>query len=116
MTALTYNPRNPSEWVVRRCINSFRNEYEFWPGYCEQLLTLEELIDALVECSRLWPNHTFSGHKVDVTRQLKMGRRWSGKRHGYAKSALNGRRARRQMSLPSSGKRLPAQPKMPRWR
>src|ERR1700754_1720245 len=67
MTALTFwNLPGPKEWLVRRCINSFRNEYEFWPGYCERLLTLEELLDALGECAKLWPQYTFSGHKVTV--------------------------------------------------
>ncbi len=93
MTALTCRSKNPTEWVVRRCISSFRNEYEFWPGYCERLLTLEELIDALGECARLWPHYTFSGHKIDVNHLRKLGRRWPVKRHGYAKS-LSGRRRR----------------------
>jgi hypothetical protein len=94
MTALTYNSKNPSEWVIRRCIDSFKNEYEFWPGYCERALTLEELVDALVECSRLWPRHTFSGHKLGPAHPLRFGRRWPAQRHGHVKSAINPRRRR----------------------
>jgi hypothetical protein len=52
------------EWIVQRCINALRDEYEDWRGYCERLLTREEMKVALAECSRRWPNHEIRGHNV----------------------------------------------------
>jgi hypothetical protein len=52
------------EWIIQRCINAFRNEYEDWPGYCERLQTREEMLVALRECDRRWPEHEFRGHNV----------------------------------------------------
>lgn len=51
-------------WIIQRCINAFRNEYQDWPGYCERLMTREEMRVALVECSARWPEHEFRGHHV----------------------------------------------------
>lgn len=51
-------------WIVQRCINAFRNEYEDWPGYCERLMTRAEMLVALEECARRWPAHEFRGHHV----------------------------------------------------
>lgn len=31
-------------WVIQRCINAFKNDYEGWPGYCERLLTRTDMI------------------------------------------------------------------------
>ena len=31
-------------WVIQRCINAFKNDYEGWPGYCERLLTRTDRI------------------------------------------------------------------------
>jgi len=36
-----------SAWIIQRCINAFRNEYQDWPGYCERLLTRDEMLVAL---------------------------------------------------------------------
>jgi hypothetical protein len=33
------------EWIIQRCICAARNEYEDWPGYCETLLTRDEMFD-----------------------------------------------------------------------
>lgn len=52
------------EWIIQRCINAFRDEYEDWPGYCERLLTREEMKAALAECNERWPDNAFRGHNV----------------------------------------------------
>lgn len=52
------------EWIIQRCLNAVRNEYEDWPGYCEQLLTREEMMAALKECDERWPDYEFRGHNV----------------------------------------------------
>jgi hypothetical protein len=52
------------EWIIQRCINAFKNEYQDWPGYRERLLTREEMLVALKECDQLWPDYEFRGHKV----------------------------------------------------
>lgn len=54
----------PRAWIIQRCINAFRNEYEDWPGYCERLMTREEMLVALSECAERWPEHEFRGHHV----------------------------------------------------
>jgi hypothetical protein len=52
------------EWIIQRCINAYRNEYEDWPGYCGRLLTREEMLVALKECDQRWPEHEFRGDNV----------------------------------------------------
>src|SRR5882724_4450195 len=52
------------EWIIQRCINAFKNQYQDWPGYCERLLNREEMLVALKECDQLWPDYEFRGHKV----------------------------------------------------
>jgi hypothetical protein len=52
------------EWIIQRCINAYRNEYEDWPGYCERLMSREEMLVALRECDQQWPGHEFRGHNV----------------------------------------------------
>jgi hypothetical protein len=52
------------EWIIQRCINAFRDEYENWPGYCEQRLTREEMKVALAGCNARWPDYAFRGHNV----------------------------------------------------
>ena len=52
------------EWIIQRCINAFRNEYEDWPDYCERLMTREEMMIALKECEERWPDDEFRGHNV----------------------------------------------------
>lgn len=51
-------------WIVQRCINAFRNEYEDWPGYFERLMTRTEMLTALEQCHRRWPDYAFRGHHV----------------------------------------------------
>jgi len=52
------------EWIIQRCVNAFHDEYENWPGYCERLLTREEMKAKLAECNARWPDDAFRGHKV----------------------------------------------------
>lgn len=52
---------NP-EWITQRCLNAFRDRYEDWPGYCERLLTRDEMKAALAECAERWPEYGFRGH------------------------------------------------------
>jgi hypothetical protein len=58
------NDEQPRAWIIQRCINAFRNEYEDWPDYCERLMTREEMLVALGECASRWPEHEFRGHHV----------------------------------------------------
>jgi hypothetical protein len=51
-------------WIVQRCLNAFRNQYEDWPGYCERLMTREEMLAALEDCAARWPEFGFRGHNV----------------------------------------------------
>ena len=51
-------------WIIQRCINAYRNEYEDWPGYCERLMTRDEMLVALAECNERWTEHEFRGHHV----------------------------------------------------
>jgi hypothetical protein len=50
------------EWIVQRCINVLRDEYEDWPGYCARLMTREEMKAAFVEYGERWPECGFRGH------------------------------------------------------
>jgi len=52
------------QWIIQRCINAFRNQYEDWPGHCERLMTRDEMLKALDECNQKWPLHEFRGHNV----------------------------------------------------
>lgn len=52
------------QWIIQRCINAFRNDYEDWPGYCERLMDREEMLQALKECEERWPDYEFRGHNV----------------------------------------------------
>lgn len=45
-------------------MKAFANDYEDWPGYCEWLLTREEMLAALAECEEKWPDYAFRGHHV----------------------------------------------------
>lgn len=51
------------EWVIQKCNNAFRNNYEAWPGYDEPM-TREEMLAALDECNANWPDLEFRGHRV----------------------------------------------------
>lgn len=52
------------EWIIQRCIDAISNQYEDWTGYCERLLTRDEMLSALKECDRRWPEYEFRGHNV----------------------------------------------------
>ena len=52
------------EWIIQRCVNAFTNTYEDWPGYCERLMTREEMLAALAACEERWPDYGFRGHNV----------------------------------------------------
>jgi hypothetical protein len=54
----------PREWIIQRCLNAFRNEYEDWPGYSERLMTKTEMLAALATCEATWPDYQFRGHNV----------------------------------------------------
>jgi hypothetical protein len=50
-------------WIIQRCIDIWKNQYENWPGYCEKQMTREEMIKALNECNEKWP-YEFRGYKL----------------------------------------------------
>jgi len=52
------------QWIIQRCISAARNLYEDWPGYCERLMTRNEMMEALKACEQKWPEHEFRGHNV----------------------------------------------------
>jgi len=52
------------QWIIQRCISAVRNDYEDWPGYCDRLMTRDEMRQALKECAQKWPEHEFRGHNV----------------------------------------------------
>jgi hypothetical protein len=52
------------QWIVQRRISAVKNDYEDWPGYCERLLTRDEMLQAVKECEHKWPDHAFRGHNV----------------------------------------------------
>lgn len=51
-------------WIIQRCIDAFTNHYESWSGYCEIPMSRNEMIQALEECVRRWPNYRFRGHNI----------------------------------------------------
>ena len=48
------------EWIIQRCINAFRDEYENWPAL-RAALTREEMKAKLAECNERWPDYAFRG-------------------------------------------------------
>jgi hypothetical protein len=58
----TEKPLRP--WIIQRSVDAFENRYEAWPGYCETLLTLDEMLKALKACQAQWPDLGFRGHSV----------------------------------------------------
>jgi hypothetical protein len=54
----------PREWIIQRCINAFRNQYEDWSPYAERLMTRTEMCAALADCEARWPDDGFRGHNV----------------------------------------------------
>lgn len=50
-------------WIIQRCINAFKDEYENWPEYSTPM-SREQMIEALDECNEKWPEYEFRGHNV----------------------------------------------------
>ena len=63
----------PKEWIVQRCVNAYKNQYEDWTGYCEHLMTRDEVDVALKECCDKWPDDEFRGHRVIIDGVLRFG-------------------------------------------
>jgi hypothetical protein len=61
MTIANQEPKRA--WIIQRCIDAFKNQYEDWPGYCEKPMTRDEAMIALKECEEKWP-YGFRAHKV----------------------------------------------------
>ena len=34
-------------WIIQRCIDAWTNHYENWPGYCENPMSHDEMMQAL---------------------------------------------------------------------
>lgn len=51
-------------WIIQRCIDAFTNHYENWSGYCENFMTRSEMVSALEECGKKWPDDEFRGHNI----------------------------------------------------
>ncbi len=54
-------------WIIQRCtqrVTGTELHYEDWPGYSEHLMTRPEMLAALKECERQWPEHEFRGHNA----------------------------------------------------
>ena len=54
-------------WIIQRCtqrVTGTELHYEDWPGYSEHLMTRAEMLAALKECERQWPQHEFRGHNA----------------------------------------------------
>jgi hypothetical protein len=56
----------PKEWIIQRCIDAWKNQYEDWPGYCEKLMTHDEMMVALKKCEEKWIDEEFRGHRAVV--------------------------------------------------
>ncbi len=53
----------PREWIIQKCNNAFKNDYQVWEGY-DQPMTRTEMMAALDECNEAWPHLEFRGHRV----------------------------------------------------
>jgi hypothetical protein len=61
------NSSECGEWIIQRCTQRWIGtelQYEDWPGYSEHLMTRTEMLAAVEECDREWPQHEFRGHNV----------------------------------------------------
>jgi hypothetical protein len=52
------------EWIIQRCVNIEKNEYEDWPPFDVKLMTRSEMLEALKCCEESWPAYEFRGHNV----------------------------------------------------
>lgn len=51
-------------WIIQKCIDADKNEYQDWPGYCETPMTRKKLMFALKECNEKFPGCEFRGHNI----------------------------------------------------
>lgn len=61
------NQQQEKVWIIQRCINAWKNQYEDWPGYCENPMTYDEMRTALKECDDKWGtshDYEFRGHNI----------------------------------------------------
>lgn len=52
-------------WIIQRCIDAWTNHYENWPGYCENPMSHDEMMQALKECDEKWLEYEFRGHNIN---------------------------------------------------
>lgn len=57
------------EWIIQKCNNAFKDDYEDWPPY-DTPMTREEAANALKACAGKWPGFDFRAHRI--ARILKM--------------------------------------------
>jgi len=57
------NTEQRKEWIIQKCKNAFKNDYEAWPEY-DQPMTRDQMLEALEECNAKWPHLEFRGHKI----------------------------------------------------
>lgn len=62
---MSINNNQERVWIIQRCINAWKNHYENWPGYCENLMTYNEMMNALKECDERWLEYEFRGHNIN---------------------------------------------------
>lgn len=51
-------------WIIQRCIDALTNHYEDWRGYCEKLMSYDEVMIALKECGEKWLEYEFRAHNT----------------------------------------------------
>jgi hypothetical protein len=56
------NQNQEKVWIIQRCIDAWTNHYEDWLGYCENLMSRDDMMLALKECNEKWPEYEFRGH------------------------------------------------------
>ena len=56
-------------WIIQRCIDAFKDQYENWMGYSEDKMTRDEMAAALRECMTKWPMYEFRGHNTSPKRE-----------------------------------------------
>ena len=53
-------------WIIQKCINASKDEYQDWPGYCESTMLRDNMMQALKECNEKWPGYEFRGHNTSA--------------------------------------------------
>lgn len=41
-------------WIIQKCIDASKDQYEDWPGYCETPMTHKKMLYKLKECQDKW--------------------------------------------------------------